>query len=263
MSTVVRHTPGTLSWVDLMTPDFEGALKFYGSLFGWAFDVGPPEFHHYTTCKLGGRSAAGLSKRPEGAEFPPVWSVYFDGEDVGQIAASVRANGGQIMMEPMTVGDFGRMLVAVDPTGAVFGVWEPKNHTGAQAVEEPGAMVWHEVNTRDHKKAADFYARVFGLEARKLDVPGVEYMTLHKGQKTVGGVLQMNDHWPADIPPHWMTYFAVADLDASLAKVAELGGKVCVPPFATPYGRQSVVTDPWGATFTLMTPARLPSQSAG
>ncbi|KYF70564.1 VOC family protein [Sorangium cellulosum] len=51
-------------------------------------------------------------------------------------------------------------------------VWEPKNHTGAQAIEEPGAMIWHEVNTRDHKRAAEFCCRVFGLEARKLESAG-------------------------------------------------------------------------------------------
>ncbi|XXX72492.1 VOC family protein [Sorangium sp. So ce134] len=259
MSTIERHTPGTLSWVDLMTPDLDGAMRFYGTLFGWTFEVGPPEFHYYTTCSLGGRRAAGIGKRPEGAAFPSLWSVYFDGEDADPIAERIRANGGQVMMGPMAVADHGRMLVASDPTGAVFGVWEPKRHTGAQAIHEPGSMIWHEVNTRDHKKAADFYCRVFDLEAQKLDAPGVDYITLHKGQKTAGGVLQMDAQWPADLPPHWMTYFAVDDVDAAIAKVAELGGKVHVPPFDTPYGRQSVVTDPWGAAFTLMTPSKLPN----
>lgn len=118
-------------------------------------------------------------------------------------------------------------------------------------------MIWHEVNTRDHRKAADFYCHVFDLEARAIDAPGVEYMTLHTGQKTAGGVLQMTEQWPAEVPPHWTAYFAVADVDASIAKVAELGGKVHVPPFETPYGRQSVVADPWGAAFTLITPSQL------
>lgn len=257
MSTIERHTPGTLSWVDLMTPDLEGAQKFYGSLFGWTFDVGTPETGHYTSCNLGGRRAAGMGKRPEDATFPSVWSVYFEGEDADQLAESIRANGGQIMMGPMDVMEFGRMLIAADPTGAVFGIWQPKTHAGAQVIEEPGAMIWHEINTRDHTKAADFYCRVFGLEARKLDAPGIDYMTLHKGSKTVGGVLQINEQWPANLPPHWMAYFHVADVDASAAQVKELGGMVHVPPFDTPYGRQSVVTDPFGAAFSIMTPTKL------
>ncbi|WP_437567741.1 VOC family protein [Sorangium sp. So ce542] len=261
MSTIERHVPGPPSWVDLMTPDFEGALEFYGGLLGWTFEVGPPELHHYAMCKVGGRNAAGIGKRPEGSSFPSAWSVYFDGDDADRIAESIRANGGQIMTGPMDVMDFGRTLVAADPTGAVFGVWEPRKHTGAQVVEEPGAVLWHQVDTRDNKKAADFYCRVFGLEARKHEVPGIDYMTLLKGPKAAGGVLQMNEQWPADLPPHWMVYFAVADVDASIVKVQELGGKVHVPPFDTPYGRQSVVADPWGAAFTLMTP-RWPSAPA-
>ncbi|WP_437585549.1 VOC family protein [Sorangium sp. So ce1000] len=262
MSTIERHAPGTVSWVDLMTPDHEGAMKFYGSLFGWTFEVGPPETHYYSMCRVGGRTAAGLGKMPEGASFPSVWSVYFDGDNADRLAERIRANGGKIMMEPMAVKEFGRMVVAVDPTGAVFGIWEPKIHTGAQIIEEPGAMIWHEVITRDHKKAADFYSRVFDIEARQLEAPGIEYMTLHKDQKTVGGVLQMDERWPAELPPHWRVYFAVADLDASLAQLVELGGKVHVPPFETPYGRQSFVADPWGAAFTLMTPSK-PMRPAG
>lgn len=253
MSTVQRHVPGTLAWVDLMTPDLEGAQKFYGSLFGWTFEVGAPETGYYTTCRLGDRRAAGMGKRPEDAAFPSVWSVYFDGEDADKLAASIRDNGGNVMMGPMDIFEHGRMLVAADPTGAVFGIWQPKSHTGAQVIDEPGAMCWHEVNTRDSKKAAEFYSRVFGLEARKLDAPGIEYMTLHKGDKTACGVLQMNEQWPASLPPHWMAYFAIENVDAAIEKVKELGGMMHVPPFETPYGRQSVVTDPFGAAFTLIT----------
>jgi predicted enzyme related to lactoylglutathione lyase len=149
------------------------------------------------------------------------------------------------------------MLVAVDPTGAVFGVWQPKSHTGAQVIDEAGAMCWHEVNTRDADKAKGFYASVFGLEPRKLDAPGMEYYTLHKGSKTAGGVLQMNEQWPAEIPPHWMVYFAVEDTDKAAKKVVELGGKIGVQPFDTPYGRMAVATDPWGANFTIMVPSSL------
>lgn len=253
MSTVQRHIPGSVSWVDLMTPDLDGAQKFYGSLFGWTFEVGPADMGYYTTCRLGGRRAAGIGKRPEDAAFPSVWSTYFDGGDADKLAASIRENGGNIMMGPMDISEHGRMLVAVDPTGAVFGVWQPKQHTGVEVVDEPGATAWHEISTRDHKKAAAFYSRVFGLEAKKLDAPGIDYMTLHKGEKTVGGVLQMNEQWPASLPPHWMVYFAIEDVDAALEKVKELGGMMLVPPFDTPYGRQSVVSDPYGAAFTLIT----------
>lgn len=256
MSKIDRHIPGTPSWGDLMTPDPEGARKFYGGLFGWTFAGGDDaSMGFYAQCQIDGRNVAGMGKMPEGSPMPSAWSVYFDGVDADALAARIGENGGQVMMGPMDVMDFGRMLVAADPTGAVFGVWQGKSHTGAQLVDEPGSMCWHEVNTRDAVKAKDFYGKVFGLETRKLEAPGVEYYTLHQGEKTAGGVLQMDAHWPAELPPHWMVYFAVADVEASAARIEALGGKVGVKPFDTPYGRMAVATDPWGAHFTIMVPS--------
>jgi predicted enzyme related to lactoylglutathione lyase len=81
------------------------------------------------------------------------------------------------------------------------------------------------------------------------------YFTLHHGDLTAAGVLQMNEKW-VGVPPHWMPYFAVADTDASVARALALGGQVPVPPFDTPYGRMAVVNDPQGATFSIMQPVR-------
>ena len=72
------------------------------------------------------------------------------------------------------------------------------------------------------------------------------------GGKEVGGTTppQM-----AGVPNHWHVYFAVADADASTAKVTELGGSVVVPPFDTPIGKMAVVADPQGAVFSLFQPS--------
>ena len=53
------------------------------------------------------------------------------------------------------------------------------------------------------------------------------------------------------IPPHWSIFFGATDVDASAAKVKELGGSVVVEPFDIPVGRMAVVADPQGATFNL------------
>ncbi len=70
-----------------------------------------------------------------------------------------------------------------------------------------------------------------------------------------GGVMQMTKEWGDPLPPsHWMTYIAVDDVDVSANKVKEMGGGVCVEPFDAPgVGRMSVVNDPAGATFSLIT----------
>lgn len=252
MTTIHQHAAGTVTWADLMTPDPEGARRFYRALFGWDFSVGPAETGHYTMCQVQGDNVAGMGQLPPGAPFPSAWTIYFATPDAAASAARITALGGQVMMGPMDVMQEGRMVVAMDPCGAAFGLWQPGRHQGAGRVDELGAMCWREVAVRDAAAARGFYTALFGLEARPLGAPGMVYETLHCGDQTVGGIMQMDEHWPADVPAHWMTYFAVEDADAAAGRVTAGGGKVCVPPFDTPYGRIAVVNDPWGATFSIM-----------
>lgn len=155
----------------------------------------------------------------------------------------------------MDVGPEGRMAIAQDPTGAVFGIWQAGNHKGAELVHEPGAMDWCEVNTKDSEAARGFYTTVFGLESRLLEAPmPTTYHTLHHaslpGDGAAGGVLQMTEAW-GDLPPHWMVYFGVESPDTAAAKATELGGKCLHGPFDTPYGRMAVLQDPEGAVFSV------------
>lgn len=251
MAKVETRVAGEPAWFDLMTPDLEGAQKFYGALFGWTFDVGAPEMGYYTMCKLGGANAAGMGKRPPDAPYPTAWSVYFKSDDVNASAEAVRANGGQVMMPPMQVADKGHMLVCMDPTGATFGFWQYGTHTGAEVAGEPGAMAWTEVGTRDAEKARVFYAKVLDAEIPKME--GMDYWMLQKkGSTPMAGVMHMGKDFPPEIPPHWMAYFAVPDADASCKVVTENGGQVKHGPFDTPYGRIAVVADPYGAVFSII-----------
>ena len=78
------------------------------------------------------------------------------------------------------------------------------------------------------------------------------YTMFKKGEQPVGGMMAMPPDCGEGVPPHWMSYIAVDDVDASTAKVEQLGGKVRVPPTAIPnVGRFSVITDPTGATISL------------
>lgn len=255
MTRTSKHEPGTICWVDLMTSDAERARNFYKALFDWTFAIGGPESGYYAMANLGDDHVAGLGPLPPGATFPSAWSVYFAAADLDATAQRIRTNGGIVVMGPMDVMEEGRMAMCVDPTGAAFGVWQPKRHTGAQIVDEPGTMVWREVMSPDATKARDFYCKVFDLEAKKLEGE-MAYWTLQKGEHVFGGVMQMNDQQHKGMPPHWMTYFAVADVDASAKKMKELGGTTFTEPFDTPYGRMTFGADPTGAAFAIMTPAR-------
>ena len=122
--------------------------------------------------------------------------------------------------------------------------------TEAQAALTHGKVCWHECNTKDSGAATKFYCELFGWTTSECDMGGQMYTMLHRDGEPFGGVMQMTAEW-GDAPPHWMTYVAVDDVDASAKKAEELGGKICVPPTDIPVGRFSVITDPTGATISL------------
>ncbi len=146
---------------------------------------------------------------------------------------------------------------AADPSGAGLGFWEPAAHRGAQVVNETGALCWNELTTRDPEAAQAFFADVLGWSmAPNSDDPADEYRIISVGDRGVAGVMPMTgDMWPADLPAHWMVYFAVDGTDEAAARAEHLGGTISVPPFDVPVGRISVLNDPDGAVFSVITPA--------
>lgn len=247
------HPANRPIWFDLMTSDAAGARAFYGDLLGWTFEINGPEYGHYAMCRTTGHNAAGIGAMPPDAKYPPSWTVYFGVTSADATCDAITKAGGQLMTPPMDVGDAGRMAICMDATGAVFGLWQPGSHPGADIVDEFGAMAWCEVNTRDAAAAATFYQAVFGLTPSRLDDPAIEYWMLNQGEEPVCGVMQMTAEW-GDLPPHWMAYFRVPDIHATVRRVAELGGTVAHGPFDTPYGPMAVIIDPQGAVVSMIAP---------
>ena len=129
---------------DVTTTDVAAAAAFYGGLFGWTAQTDPrPKAGGYTVFTVGGKAVAAASPPPPGQEgVPPHWTVYLASDDVDETAARVQEAGGVVHLEPFDVLDAGRMAVAADPSGAVFGVWQAREHIGAQLAKEPGTLNW-------------------------------------------------------------------------------------------------------------------------
>ena len=253
MPTITRHPVGSPCWVDLATPDAAAARRFYTELFGWTYDIGGPEMGFYAMIRRGEDFVGGIGQPPPEMAMPAAWTVYLSTDDAAATLAAVQAKGGKLLFGPMEIPGTGVQVVAVDPTGAVFGFWQAKPFIGATVQGEVGSLAWCEVNTRRGDEARDFYAGIFGFTSTAME-GGIVYHTLHLDGVPRCGVLQMNERWPETIPPHWMVYFAVANADAAVARLRELGGSVHMPPFDTPFGRIAVVADPAGATFSLLQP---------
>jgi len=253
-----EYPPGTPSWVELSSPDTDAASAFYREVMGWrATEPGPPESGGYRMFQQDGKSVAGLMSQMQEGQ-PTAWATYVSVADADETADKVRAAGGSVIVEPMDVMDIGRMAVFADPTGAVFGIWQPKAFTGADLVNEPGSLCWNEVHTRGVDADKAFYTAVFGWTPGRPSFEGApeSYTVWELAGRPVGGMMQMTDDmFPPDVPPHWSVCFAVADADATVAKARELGATVVAEPMDMPIGRFAGLIDPQGAWFTVMQPS--------
>jgi uncharacterized protein len=250
-----HNTPwpaGTPCWVDLSADDQDAAQAFYTALFGWEYDVQGPEYGGYAMAKKDGHVVAGLGGKMNPGQ-PTVWTTYLASDDLDATAAKITAAGGSVHVAPMDVGTAGRMMIALDPTGAALGSWQAGETTGFELANQPGAVVWNEHLSRDGETAKAFYQNVFGLtvEPQQGDGPS-EYFTLAVNGQTVCGVGDLPAEVPAEVPAHWHTYFAIPNMDVALGQVTELGGTVRHSPFDSPFGQMALVTGPQGEPFALL-----------
>jgi predicted enzyme related to lactoylglutathione lyase len=249
------YAAGTPCWVDLTTPDVEAAADFYGPLFGWTVPELPnsAEMGGYRRAKADGRDVAGVYPLMQEGQ-PTFWGTHVSVADAEATARTVRENGGTMIAEPMQVAEYGKLAVFTDPTGAFFGVWQPIEFAGAELVNEPGALAWNELNTRDLAAAKEFYGAVFGWTFDDVEFEGMgSYTTIVLGEQSVGGILDMEARGvPEMVPAHWQVYFSVDDTDASIEKAKQGGGSVMVEPMEVPAGRFAIRTDPQGASFAVI-----------
>ena len=258
MAEFSSHVPGTFSWVELATIDQKAGVAFYRGLFGWdlnEFPIGPTEVYSMLLMR-GKEVAAAYSMRPEERQggVPPHWNLYVTVANVDETAGKAEALGAKMLAPPFDVMDVGRMAVVQDPTGAAFCLWQPTKHIGAKLLNEPGALCWSELTTRDTKAAESFYTKLFGWTVKHgAASAGVEYTEFsNPGQQPGVGMLPMPSNMPAGVPSFWMPYFQVADCDASAAIARELGASVMLPPQDIPKtGRFAILQDPQGAMFAV------------
>jgi predicted enzyme related to lactoylglutathione lyase len=253
MSEITRHEPGSFCWVELATTDAAGAKAFYNSLFDWSFvdtPMGPDAA--YTRCQLRGRDVAALypqdkAQRDQGV--PPNWGTYVATASADASAAKARELGATVLLGPFDVMSHGRMAMVQDAQGAVFSLWEAREHTGVQLRDETGSLCWNELYTRDTEAAGKFYTALFGWRS-KSDAGG--YTEWETAQGPQGGMIAIDPSW-GPVPPHWLPYFLVTDCDATTRTAQDRGGRAMMPPRDIPnVGRFAMLTDPQGATFAVI-----------
>ncbi|ANS62720.1 hydroxylase [Streptomyces lincolnensis] len=244
---------GTPCWADAMFSDVEGAKSFYGDVLGWTFGEASSEYGNYTQAYADGKAVAAVVPPMPGQEGPSQWCLYLASPDAAATAGRIRENGGEVVMEPMQVGDFGTMCLGRDPAGVVFGVWQAGVHEGFEAPpEQAGAFCWAEVFTRETEKSDTFFPAVFGYTAKQMQDDAVDFRLFEVGGETVLGRMKMGEEFPPEVPPYINVYFTVADCDDAVARATKLGGILRFGPMDTPFGRFAALSDPQGASFSVI-----------
>jgi predicted enzyme related to lactoylglutathione lyase len=250
-----QYTPGTFSWTDLTTTDTAAAKAFYTGLFGWeTVDVPVGEDSSYTMASIDGKHVGAISPQPQQqaeAGVPPTWNSYVTVESADAATARAAELGATVYAPAFDVMTAGRMAAIQDPQGAHILFWEPRDNHGAGLVNAPGALTWNELASPDMDASAAFYRDLLGWQTEPMEGSEMPYLIVKNADgQSNGGIRPV---MPPGTPPHWLVYFGTDDIEASLAKVGELGGTALSDIIDIGVGRIAPVQDPQGAVFALYT----------
>lgn len=250
---------GQFCWYDLMTPDPAGAKRFYTSLLGWkveTFKFASPD-QPYDMWAVGGKTFGGVSKLGEQQKamgIPPHWLPAVEVNNVDETASKAMSLGGRVIVAAMDIPDTGRYAVLTDPQGAAIAIFQANGpFAGFDGTVEMGKPSWHELMTTDFRRAFEFYRALFGWD--KIDEvdmgPGGVYFEYGMKGKMFGGMYNRPAEMGA-MPPFWLPYFHVKDIEASTAAAKKAGAVVQNGPMEVPGGDWIVVMgDPQGAAFAM------------
>jgi predicted enzyme related to lactoylglutathione lyase len=253
---------GDFIWYELMTPDPDGAKRFYGAVVGW--DIGDPmpgPMDYRMIGRSDGGNAGGVLRITDdmashGAR--PTWLGYIHVQDVDSTVSAIEAAGGQVYMAASDIPDVGRIAMVTDPQGAPFYVMKPippadKPDAKSDVFSPTGLQRcgWNELNTSDPEAARRFYGEQFGWTSDDFMPMGDlgEYRFWKQNGVQIGAVCGLM----GQAQPKWRYYFRVPSIAEAKEAVEQGGGKVTRGPMEVPGGDHIIIgLDPPGAEFALV-----------
>jgi predicted enzyme related to lactoylglutathione lyase len=246
--------PGKFVWFELATNDAKKAQSFYGEALGWKtapFQLGSASYDMILTgttmdTMIGGYVAPRGNQRSH-------WISYVSVHDVDKAGQLATANGGKVIEPPSDMPTIGRRARIADPLGTEICLFHNVNGDPPDQPATQGRFIWNELHTPKPAEALTFYQKVLGFAHRSVAMgPSGTYHILSQGGVDRGGCI---DHLPAGVPPSWLPYVYVDDVDATLARAARLGATIVVAAEDIPgVGRLGVFKDPVGAVLAIMKP---------
>jgi predicted enzyme related to lactoylglutathione lyase len=248
---------GRFVWYDLMTTNPAAAVSFYTATVGWGTEQwkGPEGAPPYTMWTASGSMIGGVMQLPDAAQkmgAPPHWIGYVAVPNVDETVGRTTELGGKVMMQPMVIPTVGTTAVLNDPQGALIADFTPEGSTpGHDGAAKIGEFSWHELATTDVDAALAFYQTLFGWDKlTAMDTPMGIYQMFGRNGQPMGGIYKT----AADraMPPNWLYYARVNDVDGAKERAESNGGKVLNGPMEVPGGDRVVMCqDPQGAYFAM------------
>ena len=251
-------------WADLSTTDVDGAVAFYGSLFGWRAERDTAEAGYIIVRNdegdVGGMMALGAAEQAAGVT--PAWTVVVGSDDLDASSTRVRRLGGTVVEGPLDIPGGARVAAVADPAGAVFALMQSPGGSGPNGADGPamtrlglGAVAWVECLSRDPAASGRFLEALLGWTS---DERADGYVVLLADGRPAAGLMAMPPGAPPDAGSDWLVHFAVDDVAVACDRAVAAGGRVLEPVHDIAEGRFAVLADPQGAVLALFEPASGP-----
>ncbi len=248
----MHYDPGAFCWTGLVATDLDGASDFYSSLFGWNLRDESGEHGEAYAALINGRWITALTSRTEtlSVGISAQWNLYVCVEDAAATSARVVELGGSVAVPPSGIATFARTASIIDPQGVTLRLFQPGELRGAELLNAAGALSWYELLSSDRETAATFYQSLFGWTTEPVEGGPIPHEVIMNGPDKYNG--QFSPLLPSLNSSQWIPYFGTENIEASYARVVELGGSSLLSPLEITEGQViAVVRDPQGAVFGL------------
>lgn len=240
---------GKFVWFDLFTHDIQKTTSFYQGVFGWTFvDTAGPD-NPVKTIRLASlpiANAVELTTGKDGGES--TWLSYMSVPDADMAATLVKDLNGTLYKKTMDLPNRGRIVIAIDPEGAIFGMVSSPTGDPPDLSDRENNFIGAELWTSDTESAINLYKALAGYRLESVEVGnGGTYNLLTRDTMPRAGVVKIP--WD-DVKPNWIPYIGVRDLALTIARVEKLGGSLLIKPPAGKFVNPlAIAADPTGAVF--------------
>lgn len=240
---------------DLVTDDLKSASAFYSKLFGWRL-INRKD-HTLIISNEHELGSIVERERPQDTQAKPRWIAFMSVSDVAATQQKAITAGGEVLLGARDMQSVGIAALLADPQGAVFGVIRNKEGDPEDYIAEVGSWIWIELFARDAKKAGSFYAdignyEIWDYEPQSTILQNRTNLLLVSDGYARAAVTELAKE-RAQAKPMWLPFVRVSDINQTLSKAQESGGRIVVAPSANALdGRVAVLADPRGAIIGIM-----------